>query len=109
MLREAIVNALMHRDYRVHGPIQIIRFANRIEIHNPGYSLKPTNQLGKPGSANRNPTIASAFHDTDLAETKGTGIGTIRQLMEKAELAPLPSSRREARTGSSLTFRSRTS
>ena len=88
VLREAIVNALMHRDYRVHGPTQIIRFANRIEIHNPGYSLKPPDQLGKPGSANRNPTIASVFHDTDLAETKGTGIGTIRRLMEKAELAP---------------------
>ncbi|MBA3888188.1 MAG: putative DNA binding domain-containing protein [Acidobacteria bacterium] len=88
VLREAIVNALMHRDYRVHGPTQIIRFADRIEIHNPGYSLKPPNQLGKPGSANRNPTIASVFHDTDLAETKGTGIGTMRRLMENAELAP---------------------
>lgn len=88
VLREAIVNALMHRDYRVHGSTQIIRFADRIEIHNPGYSLKPPNQLGKPGSANRNPTIASVFHDTDLAETKGTGIGTMRRLMENAELAP---------------------
>ena len=88
VLREAIVNALMHRDYRVHGPTQIIRFADRIEIHNPGYSLKPPNQLGKPGSANRNPTIASVFHDTDLAETKGTGIGTMRRLMENAELLP---------------------
>jgi hypothetical protein len=88
VLREAIVNALMHRDYRVHGPTQIIRFADRIEIHNPGYSLKPPTQLGKPGSANRNPTIASVLHDTDLAETKGTGIGTMRRLMESAELAP---------------------
>ncbi len=88
VLREAIVNALMHRDYQVHGATQIIRFADRIEIHNPGYSLKPTGQLGRPGSATRNPAIASVFHDTDLAETKGTGIGTIRRLMEKAELAP---------------------
>lgn len=88
VLREAIVNALMHRDYRVHGPVQIIRFANRIEIHNPGYSLKPPDQLGEPGSATRNPTIASVYHDTDLAETKGTGIRTMRRLMEEAEMAP---------------------
>ena len=88
VLREAIVNALMHRDYQAHGPIQIIRFANRIEIHNPGYSLKPPDQLGQPNSLTRNPAIASVFHDTDLAETKGTGIGTMRRLMEKAELAP---------------------
>ena len=88
VLREAIVNALMHRDYRVHGSIQIIRFTNRIEIHNPGYSLKPPDQLGQPGSAARNPTIASVFHDTDLAETKGTGIRTMRRLMEEAEMAP---------------------
>ena len=88
VLREAIVNALMHRDYRVYGPTLIIRFTNRIEIHNPGFSLKPKDQLGKPGSEPRNPTIATVFHDTGLAETKGTGIRTMRREMEKAELAP---------------------
>ena len=41
VIREAIVNALMHRSYRDHQPIQIIRYSNRIEVINPGFSLKP--------------------------------------------------------------------
>ena len=61
-LREAIVNALIHRSYRVHRPTQVIRYDNRIEIINPGYSLKAEDQLGKPGSETRNPFIASVFH-----------------------------------------------
>ncbi|MEZ6081893.1 MAG: hypothetical protein R3C56_41325 [Pirellulaceae bacterium] len=40
VIREVIANAIMHRDYRVHGSIQIIRYSNRLEIRNPGYSLK---------------------------------------------------------------------
>ena len=33
-LREAIVNAIMHRSYRENKPTQIIRYDNRIEIIN---------------------------------------------------------------------------
>ncbi|MDX9749721.1 MAG: ATP-binding protein [Flavobacteriales bacterium] len=87
-LREAVVNALMHRSYRVHSPVQVIRYDNRIEIRNPGYSLKAEDQLGNPGSKQRNPTIAAVFHETNLAETKGTGIRAMRRLLEEAHLAP---------------------
>src|SRR5262249_12668074 len=41
VIREALVNALMHRDYRVASPVQIIKYANRTEFRNSGYSLKP--------------------------------------------------------------------
>lgn len=88
VLREAIVNAFIHRSYRENQPIQIIRYGNRLEIKNPGFSLKPEDQLGEPGSRNRNPFIAAIFHETNLAETKGSGIRTMRTLMEKAELMP---------------------
>ncbi len=88
VLREAIVNAFIHRTYRESQPIQIIRYGNRIEIRNPGFSLKPTDQLGEPGSKNRNPYIAAIFHETNLAETKGSGIRTMRALLKKASLAP---------------------
>jgi ATP-dependent DNA helicase RecG len=88
VLREAIVNAFIHRTYRENQPIQIIRYSNRLEIKNPGFSLKPEEQLGEPGSKNRNPFIAAIFHETNLAETKGSGIRTMKSLMEKAELMP---------------------
>lgn len=87
-LREAIVNALMHRSYREHRPTQIIRYDNRIEIINPGFSLKSEEKLGLPGSETRNPFIAAVFHDTNLAETKGSGIRAMRRLMQAAHLAP---------------------
>ncbi|HRQ48991.1 MAG TPA: ATP-binding protein [Agriterribacter sp.] len=88
VLREAIVNAFIHRTYRENQPIQVIRYGNRLEIKNPGFSLKPEEQLGDPGSRNRNPFIAAIFHETNLAETKGSGIRTMRTLMEQAALMP---------------------
>jgi ATP-dependent DNA helicase RecG len=88
VLREALVNAFMHRSYRMNQPIQVIRYGNRIEIRNPGFSLKPEDQLGEPGSQQRNPYIAAVFHETNLAETKGSGIRTMRKLMEQAKMVP---------------------
>lgn len=88
VLREAIVNALMHRDYRTHQPTQIIRYSNRVEIVNAGYSLKAEEKLGEVGSQQRNPNIAAVLHETGTAETKGSGIRVMRQLMDAAQLAP---------------------
>ena len=88
VLREAIVNALIHRSYRENQPIQVIRYSNRLEIVNPGFSLKPEEYLGEPGSKNRNPYIAAVFHETNLAETKGSGIRSMRSLMQRARLMP---------------------
>ena len=87
-LREAIVNAFIHRSFRVNQPIQIIRYSNRLEIINPGYSLKLPERLGEPGSELRNQYISSIFHETNLAETKGSGIKTMREQMKKAKLMP---------------------
>ncbi len=87
VIREALVNAVMHRSYQRHQPIQIIRYANRIEIKNPGYSLVPDERLGEPGSKSRNPKIAAILHDVGFAETKGTGIRAMREAMEQANLS----------------------
>lgn len=88
VLREAVVNALIHRSYKENSPIQIIRYPNRIEISNPGFSLKTEDQLGEPGSINRNQFISAIFHETNLAETKGSGIRTMRRLMEDHAMMP---------------------
>lgn len=88
VIREALVNALMHRSYRIHSPIQIIRYSNRIEIRNPGHSLVSPDRLGEPGSKTRNPHIAAVLHDTRFAENKGSGIRVMKQLMNEANLTP---------------------
>ncbi len=88
VIREAIVNAVMHRSYRIHGAIQIIRYANRLEIRNPGHSIKAEEQLGEPGSETRNPRIAAVLHEVNIAETKGSGIRAMRELMLAHGLLP---------------------
>ncbi|MBQ7179282.1 MAG: hypothetical protein IJS08_17835, partial [Victivallales bacterium] len=86
-MREALVNMLMHRDYR-HGQFtQIIRYNNRIEICNSGCSLKPDEMLGMKGSVPRNNTIARVCHDTKLAEAKGSGIDRMWRKMTEAGLS----------------------
>jgi ATP-dependent DNA helicase RecG len=86
VIREAIVNSLMHRNYRTRQPVQVIRFSNRLEIRNPGYSLKPFDCLGEPGSITRNEKIAAVLHDVGIAETKGTGIRVMIDEMHRANL-----------------------
>ena len=86
VIREALANAVMHRSYTQHSPIQIIRYSNRIEIRNVGHSLKPVAELGIPGSRLRNPTLAAVLHDLNLAEAKGTGVRSMRRLAAEAGL-----------------------
>ena len=87
-LREALVNAFIHCSFRLNQPIQIIRYSNRLEVINPGFSLKSPETLGEPGSVQRNPFISTIFHDTNLAETKGSGIRSMRGHMKKAGMMP---------------------
>jgi ATP-dependent DNA helicase RecG len=87
-VREAVVNAVMHRSYRQRQPIQIIRYSNRLEIRNPGHSLVPDDRLGEPGSLTRNERIAAVLHETNYAETKGSGIRAMRAALSDAGLSP---------------------
>ena len=86
VVREAIVNAVMHRDYQVNQPIQVVRYSNRIEMKNAGYSLKPETLLGEMGSKLRNPILAAVLYDLNFAETKGSGIRTMRSMLKKVGL-----------------------
>lgn len=89
ILLEAIgaVNALMHRDYETHAAVQVRRYADRVEIENPGYSLVDSQDWGRPRSQARNPTLAAAFHDLGLAEARGTGIDRMRTRMRATGLS----------------------
>jgi ATP-dependent DNA helicase RecG len=86
-IREAVVNALMHRNYKIERPIQIVRYSNRLVIENPGHSLKSQEQFDRPGSVMRNPNIAAILHETHFAETKGSGMKVMREELLHAGLS----------------------
>ncbi|NEH59667.1 hypothetical protein GR198_28495 [Rhizobium leguminosarum] len=71
VVREAIINCLMHRNYRVNKPVQVIRFPNRIVIKNPGYSLKSEDRFDESGSALRNPHIAKFCTKHGMRKRRG--------------------------------------
>lgn len=97
VIREAVVNAVMHRSYQTAQPVQILRYSNRLEIRNPGYSLKSQERFSEPGSALRNPHIAEILHETRFAETKGSGLKVMREMMAQHGLsAPTFSSNRDS-------------
>lgn len=92
-IREAILNALVHRDYSMHTegmPIQIIMYEDRMEIHNPGglYGRIRVDQLGKVQPDTRNPVLASALEVLSITENRYSGIPTIQREMERYQLAP---------------------
>ena len=87
-VREAIVNALVHRNYRSPRPTLVIRYTDRLEVQNAGHSLVEDENFGKPGSLPRNPKLVSVFRDLGFAEGKGTGIDVMRQAMRAAQLTP---------------------
>lgn len=90
-VREAILNALVHRDYSIHTegmPIQLIMFEDRMEIRNPGgiYGRIKIDQLGKVQPDTRNPVIASELEVLKITENRYSGIPTIRRMMREYDL-----------------------
>ena len=90
-LREAVINAISHRDYNEKGAnIQIDIFDDRVEITNPGglVSAIKKEEFGKK-SISRNPLLFSLFKRADLVEKVGSGINRIRMAIKNAGL-PAP-------------------
>ncbi|MBI4147951.1 putative DNA binding domain-containing protein [Candidatus Woesearchaeota archaeon] len=88
-LREAVINAIVHRDYYSPAAIQVNIFDDRIEIANPGAlprELKvqdlPFLGLGIP----RNPTLYRLLSDVNVVEGLGTGFPRMFNAMRNAGL-----------------------
>ena len=88
-LRESLINALVHRDYRSTAYIQIHIFYDRLEIVNPGglvpgVTLKELGRISRP----RNPLLFALLHRMELVEHIGSGIKRIRESMRDYRLSP---------------------
>jgi ATP-dependent DNA helicase RecG len=82
-LREAVVNALVHRDYSIPGPCRIFVLADRVEVRSPG---RPPNTVDADAMragihVPRNPHIYSRVVEAELATRTGTGIRRIARLL----------------------------
>ncbi len=86
VLREALVNAIAHRDYTISAPVRILIFNNRIEFHTPGKLPNTvTIENMKIGGAHvlRNPTIYNLLGKMGLVTDIGSGIRRIIESVKK--------------------------
>jgi ATP-dependent DNA helicase RecG len=99
-VREAVLNALMHRDYSIHTegtPVRILMFNDRLEIWNEGglYGKLTIDSIGKVHADTRNQTLVNILEIQKIAENRYSGIPTIRAEMASYNLPePLFESRR---------------
>jgi len=80
-LKEAVVNAIVHRDYEIDQPTRVEVFADRVEIYSPGglpFNLdKEKFMEGKAKASWRNQAFGRIFHKLNLAQHQGSGIEKI--------------------------------
>ena len=86
--KEAIINALSHRDYYDKGAkITVELFTDRVEVSNPG-GLTSAISIAEFGtkSHSRNPLVFGLFVRINMVEQVGSGIGRIKDQMKEAKL-----------------------
>jgi ATP-dependent DNA helicase RecG len=99
-LREAVVNALMHRDYAPvarGAQVQVEMFPDRLLVRNPGGLFGPVSEgeLGVEGvSSSRNPVLSALLQEVQLpdsdrviCENRGTGIPTMLEQLRRSGTA----------------------
>ena len=75
-LREALMNAFCHTDYRLHGPVMVKWYADKVEISNGGgfiAGIRPDNILHHPPAA-RNPCLVEALTRLRLVNRSNLGV-----------------------------------
>jgi ATP-dependent DNA helicase RecG len=94
LVREGIVNALVHRDYSIAGAkCQLVVTQDTVIIKSPGQPVSPITleqlQSFNASMLSRNPTLHYVFAKMELAEERGLGLKTMRENATAAGL-PLP-------------------
>lgn len=88
--REALLNAIAHRDYSTQNGIEVYIFNDRMEIKNPGAllsTLSVANIYDLEGShESRNPLIARVLRENKLMRELGEGMKRIFELMQLNDL-----------------------
>jgi ATP-dependent DNA helicase RecG len=82
-LREALLNALVHADYRIPGPIMVKHFKDRLEISNPGGlpgGITPENIL-RHEPVPRNPALVDALTRLRLVNRSNLGVRRMYQAL----------------------------
>jgi predicted HTH transcriptional regulator len=90
VVAEAIVNAVAHRDYASKGSVQVMLFADRLEVWNPGglpQSLTLAMLRVAHGSVPGNPLLAEPLYLTKYIERMGTGT---RDMIRRCQEVGLP-------------------
>lgn len=99
VIAEAVVNALAHRDYNSNAAVQVMLFADRLEVWNPG-ELPPNLTFARlrleHASIPRNPLIAESLFWARYIEKLGTGT---LDMIERCRKAGLPEPTFEQRGG----------
>lgn len=88
-VREAIVNAVVHRDYTSTGSVQVMLFKNRLEVWNPGrlpQGMTIDKLSGVHASRPVNPVLANPVYLSGYIEQMGTGTTDIIERCENAGL-----------------------
>ena len=81
-LREAIINALIHRNYQKHADVRVFIFDTRVEVINPGTfpeGVSPDAPVHEPV----NPILSQFMYDIGFIERYGSGIKMMKRLSKE--------------------------
>ena len=85
-IREAIVNALVHRNYAINDSVKVAIYDDRVEISSPGalYGSMTLSDLGTRSEL-RNSILARSLEEIKIIESWGYGIARIKELCAQME------------------------
>jgi ATP-dependent DNA helicase RecG len=91
-LREALVNAVVHRDYSTYvlgSQVRVEMYADRLEIISPGGLFGPVSLTNlETAQASRNQLLIRLLGEVGLVENRGSGIRAMVSAMREAHLEP---------------------